>query len=40
LPFIWHRCGREAATQSQVLACYVMSYLAAFFGCSNFLYVW
>jgi hypothetical protein len=32
MPIIWHRCGSEAATQSPVLACYVMNYLAAFFG--------
>jgi hypothetical protein len=32
LPFIWHRYGSEAAIQSPVLACYVMSYLAAFSG--------
>jgi hypothetical protein len=32
LPFIWHRCGTKAAIQSPVLACYVMSYHAAFFG--------
>jgi hypothetical protein len=32
LPFIGHRCGSEAAIQSPVLACYMMSYLAAFFG--------
>jgi hypothetical protein len=32
LTIIWYRCGSEAATQSPVLACYVMNYLAAFFG--------
>jgi hypothetical protein len=32
LPIIWHRCANEAATQSPVLACYMMNYLAAFFG--------
>jgi hypothetical protein len=32
LAFIWHRSGSEAATQSPVLAGYVMNYLAAFFG--------